>query len=233
MKCRVFDPLNDLLAGATGIMGGSFDPVQSAHIEKALAARRVLKLDEVIFVPAATSPYKPDGPVASNEDRLAMLRLITDRIGGLSVSNVELKREGVSYTLPTMRLFGAPERDLVMIVGTDAFLTIKTWHKWRELLKLVHVVVIPRPGSVLKDPNDVIPGLKWQEEIRSDAGRSWVSDDKRYLVWLDLPMSDVSSTEVRRLIAAGESYAYFVPPGVDAYVEQHGLYRQKDDADGQ
>ena len=228
MKCRVFDPLNELLTGATGVMGGSFDPVQTAHIEKALAVRKILNLDEVILIPAGVSPFKPNGPIATNHERLEMLKIIIKKLNGLSVDDVELKREGTSFTLPTMQLLGAPERDLVMILGMDAFHTIQTWFNWKELLRTVHTVVVPRSGKSFGDLGSNTPDFPWEIEYKSDVGWAWVNDSGKYLVFLDLPKSDVSSTEVRRRIAKCQSYTTLVPPGVEDYIRALGLYQENE-----
>ena len=189
----------------SGIFGGSFDPVHSAHVALARLALAELALDEVRWIPAG-QPWQKARQLTAASDREAMVRLAIDGEPRFVLDRIELRRPGVSYTLDTVRELKAdmPGTEWVLILGQDQYSTLHTWHGWKELLGLVALAVANRP--------DATP------EVNPQIARE-------PLISLALPMMDVSSTELRRRIAAGESIAGLVPESVARYIEHHGLYR--------
>ncbi|MEN0111436.1 MAG: nicotinate (nicotinamide) nucleotide adenylyltransferase, partial [Planctomycetota bacterium] len=121
-----------------GVFGGSFDPVHIGHVRLARACRDQASLDRVWFVPAATQPHKPGGPVASGEDRLAMLRLALADEPGLEASPIELDRGGVSYTVETLRAIAEsqPAAELFFLMGADTLRDLPNWREPGEVLRL-------------------------------------------------------------------------------------------------
>lgn len=189
-----------------GIFGGSFDPVHSAHVALAKLALTQLELDEVRWIPTG-QPWQKARTLTPASDREAMVRLAIAGEPSFALDRIELLRPGLSYTLDTVRELGAaqPDTEWVLILGQDQYATLHTWHGWRELLDQVALAVANRPDAKL--------------EVNSQIAR-----EPHYS--LTLPMMDVSSTELRRRIAAGESIAGLVPDSVASYIEKHGLYRQ-------
>ncbi|HET7292587.1 MAG TPA: nicotinate-nucleotide adenylyltransferase [Vicinamibacteria bacterium] len=184
-----------------GLLGGTFDPIHLGHLRAAENAREALALDRVAFVPAAQPPHRPP-PVSSARDRFAMVALATAGHSAFYPSDAELEREGPSYTVDTLRAWRAlrPQDELVLVVGSDAFLEMGTWREAEALFTLCTVAVVARPGEALP------PG----------PGPS---------VAVSGPGLQVSSSEVRRLLAAGQSVRYLVPEAVADYIEKRGLYR--------
>ena len=191
-----------------GIFGGSFDPVHSAHVALATLALSELGLDEVRWIPAG-QPWQKTRQLTDASDREAMVRLAIAGEPRFVLDRTELRRAGVSYTLDTVRELreAMPEASFVLLLGQDQYATLHTWHGWQDLLDQVMLAVANRPGATI----EVNPQIARLPQLS-----------------LTLPMMDISSTELRRRIAAGESIAGLVPDAVASYIEQHRLYRQGD-----
>ncbi|MDX1532260.1 MAG: nicotinate-nucleotide adenylyltransferase [Rhodothermales bacterium] len=188
-----------------GLFGGSFNPPHLAHLAVAEAAREQADLDRVLWLPAATSPFKQGEALPAPEHRLAMTRLAVEGNPAFGVSDVEVRRGGVSYTVDTVRAVQAahPEAALFLLLGGDGLAGFRQWRAWEELLGRVRLLVYRRPGSA--DPP------------LDGALRDRVS-------FLDAPPLGLSSTYVRGLLRAGRSARYLVPDAVLRYAEAHGLY---------
>jgi len=180
-----------------GVFGGTFDPVHVGHLAIANAALDELDLDRVYFVPARRSPLKQDGPVASAEDRLAMLSAAIAGEPRFRVSGIELDRKGPSFTVDTLETLRA-EGELFLILGSDAYADFERWREPARIRALATVVLAARPGA----PN-------------APAG----------VRVLDSPLMDISSRELRARAARGRSLRYLVPEAVLRYIEEHRLYR--------
>jgi nicotinate-nucleotide adenylyltransferase len=130
-----------------GIFGGTFDPIHFGHLRTAFELLQALRLHEMRFMPAGNPPHR-EVTVASAPVRLAMVQAATQGQPGFVVDDREIRREGLSYSVDTMRTLRAdfPDHSLCLIVGMDAFLGLPKWHQWRELLDLAHLVVAHRPG---------------------------------------------------------------------------------------
>jgi nicotinate-nucleotide adenylyltransferase len=189
-----------------GLFGGSFDPVHDAHVALATTALAQLKLDEVRWIPVG-QPWQKTRQLADAADREAMVRLAIAGEPRFVLDRSELRRRGPSFTLDTVREMAAAEPDAkwFLILGQDQYASLHTWRDWRELLGLVTLAIANRPGAALA-VNTQIARVEHQAML--------------------LPMMDVSSTEVRRRVAAGESIAGLVPDAVARYIDQHRLYRK-------
>ena len=187
-----------------GLFGGSFDPVHNAHVALATLALGQLRLDEVRWIPLCKSSQKAR-KLAPAADREAMVRLAIADEPRFILDRTELRRGGVSYTLDTVRELAAAEPDSawVLILGQDQYEGLHTWRDWRELVARVTLAIANRP-DVVAATNPQIANVPHQ--------------------LVQLPMMDVSSTEIRRRIAAGESIASLVPPPVASYIERRGIY---------
>lgn len=208
-----------------GIFGGTFDPIHFGHLRTAFELLQVLRLSEVRFLPAGNPPHR-ESTVASPELRLQMVQAATRDQPGFIVDDREIRREGLSYSVDTMRTFRAdyPDRSLCLIVGMDAFLGLPKWHQWRELLELVHVAVAHRPGW--RAPTSGPLG-----ELLVDRGTGRIDDlhealSGRIFIHAGTQL-EISSTEFRKLVAAGRDPRYLMPDAVRDIIQQTGCYRSK------
>lgn len=204
--------MTDGLQGATGIFGGTFDPIHVAHLAVAEAARDTFDLRRILFVPAAEPPHKPGRPITRVDHRLAMVEAAIAGNPSFEVSRVEIDRPGPSYTVDTLaalRAADAGER-LALILSAESFAELPTWHQPERILELASVIVAPRDGYVAVDAAFV--------------GRNVALDGAR-AVFLDGPRIRLSASEIRERAAAGRSVRYLVPDAVAAYIGDHGLYQ--------
>jgi nicotinate-nucleotide adenylyltransferase len=188
-----------------GFLGGSFDPVHFGHLIAAQDAFEQYKLDRLILVPAAQAPLKPADMQTSSADRLAMLRAAVAWDHRFEISDYELSKGGVSYTIDSARHFRSvfPNDQLFWIIGGDQLPRIHQWREIEELAKLVEFIFLERPGHPVK-ATPVIPGLKLH---RCDG----------HLV-------EISSTELRDRVRRGLSLDYFVPHKAIVYIREKHLY---------
>jgi nicotinate-nucleotide adenylyltransferase len=189
-----------------GFLGGSFDPVHFGHLLAAQDAFEQHKLDRLILVPAAQAPLKPNDVQSSAEDRLAMVRSAIEWDTRFELSDFELRRGGVSYTIDSARHFRKlfPNDDLYWVVGGDQLPQLHLWKDIQELAQLVEFIFLERPGYPLKaHPN--IPGLRLHR--------------------CDGHLLAISSTELRERMRHNLSLDYFVPHKAIVYIKEHRLYR--------
>lgn len=207
-----------------GILGGTFDPVHLGHLDAAEAARDALALDEVLFVPSHDPPHRSAEPHASAFHRFALVALAIDGRPGCRLSDMELKREGSSYTADTLRALrreGWAPRELFFILGADAFADIATWREFPAVLDAAHFVVIARPGISVDVAFARSPDLR--SRVRPVvAGAGVPPTPVIYLV--DARTHDVSSTAIRRRLATGERIEGLVPSPVARHILVHHLY---------
>ena len=193
-----------------GVFGGSFNPPHVAHLAVAEAAADQLGLGQVLWVPAATAPHKQSRPdLASAEDRLHLTRLATAGNRRFAVSSVETDRGGVSYTGDTLRTLQAehPGTRLVLILGGDSLAYFPEWREPRAITALADLAVYARPGTDLAPALDAAAALGARLHL------------------LDAPRLDLSSTVLRRRLAAGQSARYLLPDAVLGAIHARGLYR--------
>jgi nicotinate-nucleotide adenylyltransferase len=206
-----------------GIFGGTFDPIHFGHLRTAFELLQSLRLNEVRFMPAGTPPHR-DTTIADPEQRLAMVKAATEGQLGFTVDDREIRREGLSYSVDTMRTLRAdfPDHSLCLIVGMDAFLGLPKWHQWRELLELAHLVVAHRPGWRA-------PSMGPLGELLVDRGTGRINDlheQRAGCIYIHaVTQLEISSTEVRKLIAMGRDPRYLMPDSVREIIEQTGCYK--------
>jgi nicotinate-nucleotide adenylyltransferase len=189
-----------MLCRVQGILGGTFDPPHNAHLAMARAAYAQLGLDTVRLMPAGDPWQKRDTAVSAALHRWAMTELLAREDDRLMADDTEISRIGPSYTIDTIETLG--ERHM-LVVGADAALGIATWHRGDELVELVDLAVVPRPGI-------------GPEEVERAVGRS--------VQWLEMDPIDLSSTKIRILATAGGEYRDLVPSSVYDYIEANELY---------
>ena len=193
-----------------GVLGGTFDPVHFGHLRLAEEVLSQFHLDRVLFVPSGTPPHKRDGPVADAQDRWLMTVLATVSHPGFRVSTIEIERTGLSYSVETLaqihHLYG-PGAEFYFVLGADAVLEMRTWREPERVLELCHPVIAPRPGVELGCLADIgVPGL--EERARFLKGLA----------------TDLSSTEIRKRVRAGESIRFMTPDQVDQYIQRYTIY---------
>ena len=209
--------------------GGSFDPVHNGHLAIARAARDALHA-EVALVPARDPPHKAETR-ADAAQRAAMLALAIAGEQGLALDLRELGREGPSYTVDTLSGLRAELGDAVPIawlIGADSLRQLHTWHRWRDLFGLAHVLVVERPGAGIAPDalRQAAPEVAGELAWRQCAPEGLVDTPSGGIALLPLPgLRPESSTELRRRIRAGEPWEAWVPAAVAAYIVRQGLYR--------
>lgn len=216
-----------------GIIGGTFDPIHLGHLAAARAAQDTLHLDRVRFIPSARPPHRTDSPRASEYHRLQMVRLGVADTPGWEVSDLELTREGPSYTYDTLATIareGLNPLQMFFITGADAFAEIATWRRYPDVLDLAHFVVVARPGTTLDSLAARLPALT-SRMITASAFISPTrptSPTSPKVILLEAATPDVSATDIRQRVARGESIEGLVPAAVAAYIDRNLLYGEID-----
>ena len=207
-----------------GLFGGTFDPIHLGHLRCAQEIGEAFNLSQVVFILAATPPHKMDRPIISTRHRWEMVKLAIADNPLFVLSDVEIRREGRSYSIETIsyyhRTIGERE-SLFFILGADAFCDMETWKDYPQLFTLCEFIVISRPHF---DPLEarVLESEGFQKEGTGDRFRH-PSGHSLYLHRVT-PIG-ISSTEIRRAIKDGRSIKYLVPRAVEGYIEQKRLYR--------
>jgi nicotinate-nucleotide adenylyltransferase len=194
-------------------MGGTFDPVHYGHLVTAEGARFEYGLDQVLFLPSGKPPHKTNKQVSEAEHRYMMTVLATLTNPHFEVSRLDIDREGVSYTIDSLRIlrekFG-PQTELFFITGADAIFEITDWKDSEEYLTIAHFIAAARPGFCL-------------EELPQTT-QNWVGEHGDRFHVLRVPAMAISSTEIRERVRKGTSIRYLVPEQVEHYIRRHGLY---------
>jgi nicotinate-nucleotide adenylyltransferase len=186
-----------------GIFGGSFDPPHLGHLIIAEMAREVMRLDRVIFVPARRAPHKRHRRFTSARHRLRMTSLAISGHAAFVVSDIEVRRAGISYTVHTLHTLhkAFPHAALYLIIGEDNYRSFATWRYPEEILSLAELIVYPRTGK----------------RVRKFRATDHI---------LRAPLVSLSSSEIRRRISSGLTVRYLVPDSVRRYIEQNHLYKK-------
>jgi nicotinate-nucleotide adenylyltransferase len=210
------------------LYGGTFDPIHEGHLSVARAASGALNA-RVYLLPAADPPHR-EPPGASAAQRAAMLDLAIGCERGLRVDRRELNRHGPSFTIDTLREVRAeigPEEPLVWILGIDSLVQLDSWHEWRGIFELAHVLGAERPGTQLD--------ADWLQarapHVQTELAPRWAAAHELaaapagcYAPLPIRPLRTESATEVRRRIALGEDWSGMVPPAVARFIREQGLY---------
>lgn len=193
-------PIAKAMENAVGVLGGTFDPVHNAHLAMARAALEHLPVEKILFIPTGNPPYR-EPPVASAAHRVAMLQLATRENPEFSIDERELAPGASGYTVDTLRSLRSEigsATPLYLLMGSDQYAALPTWHRPAELRKLARIAVLARPGF-------------------KPAG-----GDAETVPMNPLP---ISASEIRARAGRGERLAGMVPPEVADYIARHGLYR--------
>ena len=209
--------MNTQQISKVGLLGGSFDPPHLAHWHLAQAARTALGLDRIIFIPTNIPPHKQGILYADAHDRLAMLRAMLYRQEGFEISDMELTREGPSYTLDTVNTFHSlyPDENFYFIIGGDSLMYMENWYRADELMQRIEFIVAYRPGDHMDE------FLVHKKYLETNFGAR--------ITLIEAPVLDISSTAVRTLCAQGADISHLVMPSVQEYIQAHGLYQENAD----
>lgn len=210
------------LQQAIGILGGTFDPIHFGHLRTALELCQALDLAEVRLIPCY-QPVHRKLPIATPEQRLAMVKQAIEGEKSLRVDDCEIKRKVPSYTIDTLTDLHKklPETPLCLIMGIDALLGFPSWHRWDEILNLAHLVIAHRPQYHLPQTGIVADLLKHRLKQSSSALHECLAGN---IVLHPVTPLEISATDIRKQIAMGRNPRYLLPNRVYDYIQEHGVY---------
>lgn len=219
-----------------GLFGGSFNPIHTGHLAIARDVLTRMNLSRILFIPTGDPPHKYNRPLAPALARLEMVRLAIADTSEFDVSAIEIDRTGKSYSIDTVRKireqYGQPVQ-LFFIIGLDAFLEFPTWRAPEEILKLCHIVVVPRPGRLFQSLAAIplFQHLDAESLGQLDAGiidRLDIAVPQAVgITCLSIPPCPISASEIRRRIRNGRPLANMLSPSVESYIIQHNLYQEE------
>jgi nicotinate-nucleotide adenylyltransferase len=198
-----------------GILGGTFDPIHNGHLAIADEARTYLNLSEVLFLPAGQPWMKSDQPISAAHHRTAMIRLALEGRPYFKLSTIEIEYKGPSYSVDTIVKLRAQSEeafDCYFIVGWDNLAKIPLWKDPAKLIETCFLAAVPRPGydrPDMKKLEAALPGIS------------------KKVILMDKPRIDISATDIRNRVAQGRSISSLVPPAVENYIKESGLYRKE------
>ena len=205
-----------------GIFGGTFDPIHYGHLRSAFEVLQALRFEEVRFIPCGDPPHRGATFAAANV-RLAMVRAAISGQDGFACDEREIQRDGPSFTIDTLTALRGeyPRRSLGLILGMDAFLGLPQWYRWDEILNVAHIIVAHRPGWKAPDAGAL-------GEIIAEFGSHCVDDLHDTLhgrIYIHaVTQLEISSTEIRVLIAAGRDARFLMPDAVRDVIKESGIY---------
>lgn len=212
-----------------GLFGGTFNPIHLGHLRTVREVQEAYSLERIIFIPSANPPHKNLNNLASADDRLQMIKLAICQISDFDVSDVELHREGPSYTIDTIQYFLSvypKDTQVFLIIGHDAFFEIHTWKSYLKIFLLVPLIIMTRPGTkpvkafeqYLKQT--ISDGYQFEKSIQA-----YIHPHQQTVYSFEPTQIDISSTQIRKLIQSGRSIQFLTPEMVEGYIRQKGLYQ--------
>ncbi len=214
-----------------GLFGGTFDPIHFGHLRAAEEIREILDLEKIYFVPTSVPPHKTSPGMASPHHRLKMLELALNDNNFFSISDIEIKRGGKSYTIDTLRYFSDtfPLFDLYFIAGSDLFSEIDSWKDYKKIFRASNFAVIERPGFGFELPGTLPLEIKddFRYYKRYNNLTLYINKNSRILSLVKIDGLEISSTKIRELVEKSKSIKYLVPSSVEAYIIEHGIYKKE------
>lgn len=209
-----------------GLLGGTFNPIHFGHLRMAQELADALNLAEIRFIPAANPPHKA-APTVSAQQRAEMVQLAIADNSLLKLDTRELNRQGASYTIDTLisvREELGESVSICLMMGSDAFTKLDSWHRWNELLNYCHIILVQRPSSQsqakLSEQLTALLSEHYTENVDDLAEKT-----TGYMHMQQITAQDISATHIREKLASGKSAKYLVPNAVLAYIQQHQLYK--------
>lgn len=217
-----------------GLFGGTFNPVHFGHLRSAAEVRDRFSLDKVCFIPSAIPPHKSTLRIADAKDRFEMLKIAIKDYPEFYLSNVELNRQGPSYTIDTVKYFQSDQTEpaaYYLILGLDAFLEIDTWKSFKELFRVIPFIVMTRPGLKYCEDKDRVEAVSDFLNTKISDGYLFSKKDSVYTHKINLPVYmlditpiDISSTNIRTFIKNNKPVSFMMPLDVELFIKKHGLY---------
>jgi len=219
-----------------GLFGGTFNPIHLAHIKISEDVKTGFNLDKILVIPSAIPPHKKAPEIISAKDRLEMVKLCFNDMCGFEVSDIELKRKGPSYTIDTVKKLvtdNPDQTDLFLMIGSDAFFEIHTWHQFGSLLNLIGLIVMTRPGDDMENNESKEKNAGRYLSKRIDDGYQWSPIDKHFahslkktISFFDVTQLSISSTKIRKYIKENNcTSSGFLHNEVTNYITKKGLYK--------
>ena len=224
--------MDGLRRSSIGVLGGTFDPIHYGHLRIAEEITEMAGLQQMRFIPAGL-PRLRNAPVAAMGHRIEMTRLAIDDNRKFVLDEREVKREGASYTVESMRELrqeSGPGTTLCFIIGADAFQKLVEWQDWRELFQLCHFIIAVRPGHALGLGRSDLPlelGNEYAERLTMSAENLKHAPGGLILV-AQTTLLDISATLIRERVATGKSIRYLVPDAIRDYIAANRLYRNEE-----
>ena len=211
-----------------GIFGGTFDPIHHGHLRLAQEALEQCGLGAVRFIPSGTPPHRP-APLATPQQRLNMVRLALQGQPGLVVDEREVHRTEPCYSVDTLSALRAElgaQQPLCLLLGSDAFLKLHSWHQWTRLFELAHIVIMQRPGRPVGNAMAQAEASLSQHYYSRLAPTPQLLHESAngHIVVLDMPQLDISATEIRSRAAQHKNLRYLLPDTVAHYIQINHLY---------
>lgn len=208
------------------VFGGTFNPVHYGHLRLAEEVREACVLDRVVFMPTFITPHKLKESLTSADVRLELVKQAIAGNPGFAVSDIEIKREGRSFTVDTVReLLKDPGIDVSLILGSDSFNDITSWYEYEYLMRLSSFIVAPRPGHPFRKPEDVLPVELASEFWYDSEAKRYVNSGGNSITYLDTTPIEISSSEIRERVRKGRSIRYLLPDSVIEFIKKEGLYK--------
>lgn len=210
----------------TGIFGGTFNPIHIAHLRIAEEIRDMFGLARIIFVPAATPPHKPLADNLSFECRLQMVKMATKSNQFFTVSDIEGKRQGKSYSIDTLHLFRElyPGDEFFFIMGGDSFAEFSSWKQYTAIFNCCNIVAIIRPGIEIASLQDALPVDIAQDFCYYEAEKRLAHKSGYSVYYIAGTQLDISSTAIREMVKIDRSIKYLVPETVEQYIHEQRIY---------
>jgi nicotinate-nucleotide adenylyltransferase len=216
-----------------GILGGSFDPVHYGHIGLAQETYEKFGLDQILFVPVLQSPHKKHIPMTTSFHRMAMLKLALQNNAHFKISEMEVRRKEISYTIDTLNRFRLiyPSSELFLIIGYDNLLELDAWKDSLIIMKNYNILVASRPGKNLISSEEKVLGMFKGDspycscETQSRNLDFFHQETGTRLIVYDISPKDISSSNVRDRLACGKSLDNLLPPEVETYIIENQIYK--------
>ncbi|MBI2400828.1 MAG: nicotinate-nucleotide adenylyltransferase [Deltaproteobacteria bacterium] len=208
------------------VFGGTFNPVHYGHLRLAEEAREICGLDRVVFMPTFITPHKLTESLTPAKVRFELVKAAIEDNPGFSVSDIEIRREGRSFTVDTVReLLKEPDIEVFLILGSDSFNDIASWYEYEELLNLASFIVAPRPNNLPKPLEQVLPVELASKFWYDSRVMALVNSCGNSITYLDTTPIDISSSEIRERVGRGRSVRYLLPDSAIEFIRKEGLYR--------